>query len=62
MPITLLPSLILFSISKVVEPVASKMDPRYLNLLTALICPASVTTILLFRNTCFRVSGGEEEA
>jgi hypothetical protein len=29
MPITLLPSLILFSISKVVAPVASKMDPRY---------------------------------
>jgi hypothetical protein len=29
MPITLLPSLILFSISKVVAPVASRMDPRY---------------------------------
>jgi hypothetical protein len=43
MPITLLPSLILFSISKVVAPVASKMDPTYLNLLTAKICPVSVT-------------------
>jgi hypothetical protein len=37
-PITLLPSLILFSVSKVVVPVAYRMDPRYLNLLTALIC------------------------
>jgi hypothetical protein len=43
MIITPLPSLILFSISKVVAPVASKMDPRYVNLLTALICPVSVT-------------------
>jgi hypothetical protein len=43
MPITLLPSLILFSISKAVAPAASRMDPRYLNLLTALICPVSVT-------------------
>jgi hypothetical protein len=30
-PITLLPSLIIFSISKVVAPVASRMDPRYLD-------------------------------
>jgi hypothetical protein len=43
MPITLLPWLILFYISKVVAPVALRMDPRYLNLLTALICPVSVT-------------------
>jgi hypothetical protein len=34
MPITLLPSLIIFSVSKVVAPVDSRMDPRYLNLLT----------------------------
>jgi hypothetical protein len=33
MPITLLPSLILLYISKVVAPVASRMDPRYLDLL-----------------------------
>jgi hypothetical protein len=32
MPITLLPWLILFSLSKVVAPVASRMDPRYFNL------------------------------
>jgi hypothetical protein len=42
MPTTLFPTLVLFSISKAVAPVASRMDPRYLNLLTALICPVSV--------------------
>jgi hypothetical protein len=47
MPITLLPSLIIFSISKVVAPVASRIDPRYLNLLTALICPVSATHLKL---------------
>jgi hypothetical protein len=45
MPITLLPSLILLSISKMVASVASRMDPRYLNLLTAVICPVSVLSI-----------------
>jgi hypothetical protein len=40
---TLLPSFILFSISKVVAPLLSKIDPRYLNLLMVLICHTSVT-------------------
>jgi hypothetical protein len=37
MPITLVPPINLFPISKVVAPMASRMDPRYLNLLTACV-------------------------
>jgi len=42
MTITLVPSLILVSISQIVVLLLFKVDPKYMNVLTALMCPAPV--------------------